>query len=259
KEADLAPHFFSDQYEPPPEPKTDFEKTLARRMEDKFSPGQRAPRFPSSAETARRAPTEGQVHLPSQRARKGFLRFLSQLKDSYILAEDDEGLVLIDQHAAHERVTYETVMTGLGKGNCESQRLLIPSTIEVSGEESFLLQDNGELLRNIGFEIRPFGERTFIIEAVPPFFPSANIKMAVRDFLAAVQESRKDYDAEREKVLVRSVCRASVMAHDRLSDEECEALLAKLTSAEFPYTCPHGRPTMIKMSLTEIDKRFKRR
>ncbi len=259
KEADLAPHFLSDQYEPPPEPGSDFEKALARRIEGRFPPGQRPrqPAPPAGAPVA--AQGEEQARLPLQRKRRGALRFLAQLMDSYILAEDEEGLVLVDQHAAHERVRYEKVMAGLRRGSCESQRLLLPSTIEVSSDDGFLLQENNELLRNIGFEIRPFGERTFIIEGVPPFFPTVNIERAVRDFLAAVQESRKEYDAEREKIMVRSVCRSSVMAHDRLSEAECEALLVKLMSAEFPYTCPHGRPTMVKMSLREIEKRFKRR
>ena len=259
KECDLAPHFFSDQYEPPPEPESKFEKALARRMDERFPPGKRPPQPPAPARAASGAPAEDQAHLPLRRGRKGSLRFLSQLSDTYILAEDAEGLVLVDQHAAHERVTYEKVMAGLGKGGCESQRLLMPSTIEVSSEESFLLQENDELLRSIGFEVRAFGEGTFVIEAVPSFFPMAHVKEAVHDFLTAVQQSRKEYDAEREKIVVRSVCRSSVMAHEQLSAEECEALLVRLMAAEFPYTCPHGRPTMVKISLKEIEKRFKRR
>ena len=257
KESDLAPHFFSDQYERPPEPKTDFEKALARRLEERFSAGQR-PRQATAPPRAAGAEAEGQERMPLQRRRPS-LNFLSQLSDTYILAEDEEGLVLIDQHAAHERVLYEKVMAEVRKGSCESQRLLIPTTIEVSSEESFLLQENGELLRTIGFEIRPFGERTFIVEGVPSFFPTADAQRPVRDFLASVQQSRKEYDSEREKVLVRSVCRSSVMARDRLSDKECEGLLVRLMSTEFPHTCPHGRPTMVKMSLKEIEKRFKRR
>lgn len=259
KEADLAPHFLTDQYEPPPQPGSNFEKALARRIEKRFAPEQRLrqPAPPAGAPVASQA--EEQARLPLRRRRRGSLRFLAQLMDSYILAEDEEGLVLVDQHAAHERVLYEKVIAGLSRGSCESQRILLPSTIEVSSDEGFLLQENNELLRNIGFEIRPFGERTFIIEGIPPFFPTVNIERAVRDFLAAVQESRKEYDAEREKIMVRSVCRSSVMAHDLLSEAECEALLVRLMSAEFPYTCPHGRPTMVKMSLREIEKRFKRR
>ncbi len=259
KEADLAPHFFSDQYERPPQPTTDFEKALARRMEEKFTRGER-PREPARpAGAVPGAPAEDQPDLPLPKGRRSPLRFLSQLTNTYILAEDADGLVVIDQHAAHERVLYEKVMAALRKGSAESQRLLIPTTLEVSSEESFLLQENNDLLRKIGFEIRPFGERTFIMEAVPPFFPTGETKTAVRDFLAAVQQSRKEYDSEREKIVVRSVCRSSVMAHDRLSTEECEALLVRLMSAEFPYTCPHGRPTMVKMSLREIEKWFKRR
>ncbi len=259
KDADLAPHFLSEQYEKPPDPKSDFEKALAKQMERGVPGAARRQESPSRLKPAPGAGAEKQADLPLRTARRSPLMFLSQLSDTYILAQDDEGLVVIDQHAAHERVLYEKVMVGIKMGDCPSQRLLIPSTVEVSSAESFLLHENGELLRKIGFETRPFGERTFIIESVPSFFPMGNIGTAIHDFLAAVQESRKEYDSEREKIVVRSVCRSAVMAHDRMTSEECEALLVRLVSAENPYTCPHGRPTMIKMSLKEIEKQFKRR
>jgi len=259
KEADLAPHFFSDQYEKPPEPQSDFEKALAKREEERSRVAPVSGKSSDLSRAASRPEAEKQADLPFKARRSTSLRFLSQLSNTYILAEDEQGLVLIDQHAAHERVLYEKVMAGLKSGSCPSQRLLIPSTVEVSSGEGFILKENTELLNKIGFEIRPFGDRTFIIEAVPPFFPVADPKAAVHDFLAAVQESKKAYDGEREKVLVRSACRSAVMARDRMSPEECEVLLAQLMSAEFPYTCPHGRPTMIKMSLKEIEKQFKRR
>jgi DNA mismatch repair protein MutL len=259
KEADLAPHFFSDQYEKPPEPSSKFEKVLAERQEDRFRLAPASGETPKKAEALPHAEFEKQVGLPFKMRQRTSLRFLSQLSDSYILAEEEKGLVVIDQHAAHERVLYEKIMTGLKSGSCPSQRLLIPSTVEVSSGEGFILRENSGLLNRMGFEIRPFGERTFIVEAVPPFFPVADPKTAVHDFLAAVEESKKEYDAEREKVLVRSACRSAVMARDRMSPEECEMLLSQLMSAEFPYTCPHGRPTMIKMSLKEIEKQFKRR
>ncbi len=259
KGADLAPHFLTDQTEPPPQPRSDFEKTVARRMERRFSAGELSRQSASMSPAPPNRPSQDQADLALPKARTSALRFLSQLSDTYILAEDEQGLVVIDQHAAHERVLYEKVMAGLRRGSCESQRLLIPTTIEVSAEETFLLQENRDLLQNVGFDIRPFGERTFIIEAVPSFFPTTDPERPVRDFLAAVQTAGKEYASEREKTFVRSVCRASVMAHDRLSARECEVLLVKLMSAESPYTCPHGRPTMVKMSLTEIEKRFKRR
>jgi len=260
KESDLAPHFLSEQYERPPQPKSELEKAIARRMEKTFpaapAPKEAGPK--KDAVTVLPQPDE-QVELPLRTGRRNPLRFLSQLTDTYILAQDEEGLVVVDQHAAHERVLYEKVMAGLSKGDCQSQRLLIPTTIEVSSEESFLLRENEGLLGKIGFEIRPFGERTLIVEAVPSFFPTADTKTAVRDFLSQVRQSGKEYDSQREKIVVRSVCRSAVMAHHRLTAEECEGLLTRLMLAEFPYTCPHGRPTMVKMSLREIEKRFKRR
>jgi DNA mismatch repair protein MutL len=259
KEADLAPHFLSDQYEKPVEPKGDFEKALARHTEQKSARPWRERDLPGGETAPRRVEPETEAELPMKMRRRSSLRFLSQLSNSYILAEDEEGLVVVDQHAAHERVLYEKVMQGLKGGSCPAQRLLLPATVEVSSGESFVLKENAEFLRRIGFEVRPFGERTFIVEAVPPFFLMGDIKKAVHDFLAAAQESRQEYDSEREKVLVRSACRSAVMAHDRMKPEECEALLARLMSAESPHTCPHGRPTMIKMSLKEIEKRFMRR
>jgi len=258
KEADLAPHLFSDEYEAPPEPKSDFEKALAKRLEGRFAATSAPAKTTKSGPATGPEPTR-EVNLRLGPARRSPLTFLSQLSNTYILAQEDDGLVVVDQHAAHERVLYEKVIAGIKVGSCPSQGLLIPPTVEVSSGETFLLQENSDLLRKIGFEIRPFGERTFIVEAVPPFFPTADTKKAIHDFLAAVQESRKEYDSHREKIVVRSVCRSAVMAHDRLKPEECEALLARLVSCDSPYTCPHGRPTMIKMSIKEIEKQFKRR
>jgi DNA mismatch repair protein MutL len=259
KEADLAPHFFSDQYEKPVETKGDFEKALAQRAEQKSPPLWRDTAQSWKETPPARPKAETDAELPMKMRRRSSLRFLSQLSDSYILAEDDEGLVVVDQHAAHERVLYEKIMQGLKGGSCPAQRLLLPTTVEISSGESFVLKENAEFLRRIGFEVRPFGERTFIVEAVPPFFPIGDIKKALHDCLSAAHESRQEYDSEREKVLVRSACRSAVMAHDRMKPEECEALLTRLMSAESPHTCPHGRPTMIKMSLKEIEKRFMRR
>lgn len=259
KDADLAPHFFSDQYEKPVEPKGDFEKALAQHAEQKGPRPWREKDIAEREQIPRRATPETEAELPMEMKRRSSLRFLSQLSDSYILAEDEEGLVVVDQHAAHERVLYERIMQGLKGGNCPAQRLLLPTTVEVSSDEGFVLKENAELLRRIGFEVRPFGERTVIVEAVPPFFVTGDMKKAVHDFLATAQESRHERDTEREKVLVRSACRSAVMAHDQMSPEECESLLAKLMSAESPHTCPHGRPTMIKMSLKEIEKQFMRR
>lgn len=259
KGANLAPHFFSEQYEKPGQPEGTFEKALSEGMEKRFGRGISRGKSPGEERVAFRAHLEQESDLPLAGGGRSSPRFLSQLTDSYLLAEDEEGLLIVDQHAAHERVLYERVMAGVRSGSCASQRLLTPPTIEVSAGESFILQENNDLFTKMGFEIRTFGERTFIVDAVPPFFPTTEIERAVQDILTAVQESSKEYDSEREKLIVRSACRSAVMAHDRMSPEECEALLRKLMAAELPYTCPHGRPTMVKMSLEEIEKRFKRR
>ena len=177
----------------------------------------------------------------------------------FILAEGPDGLVLIDQHAAHERILFEKVLEQMKKKDGTRQGLLMPITIDFSNADSKILRDNLKHLDRIGFDIENFGGNTFIISSVPAHFPQENITGMLRD---AVDELRNSPNSPRrvdEEKIAKIACKAAVKARDHLSDSEFKGLLKELHAMKLPYTCPHGRPTMINISFRELEKRFGRR
>ncbi|MBN1918682.1 MAG: DNA mismatch repair endonuclease MutL [Verrucomicrobia bacterium] len=205
---------------------------------------------PETAEQAPEAPE------PARRRR---LKYLAQLRSSYLLAEDDDGLVVIDQHAAHERVLYERIMAALdGKGRT-SQRLLVPRTIELTKREALVIEDQLALFRKMGFEVRAFGPGTYLVEATPTYMPDAAWDEVFRDILDEVDANQKEYRERPEATLITAACKAAVKAHDTLTRDESVQLLADLAACERPFTCPHGRPTMLRLTEHDLEREFKRR
>ncbi len=187
------------------------------------------------------------------------LRVIGNLADSYLLAESDDGLVLIDQHAAHERIMFERLLIHAREKDGASQGLLIPITMDVSAADANLLHAYKEDLEKLGFEIGHFGGNTFVINGIPPHFPQENVVGVLNDVLDDLRDSPLRARRADEHKIISSACKAAVKAHDRLKKMEVDALLEALTACELPYTCPHGRPTMIKIGYKELEKRFGRR
>ncbi len=187
------------------------------------------------------------------------LRVLGAIANLFLIAEGSEGLVLIDQHAAHERVLYEKVLKQAISKDGTQQGLLIPITVDLSNADTKILNENLEDINKIGFGIENFGGNTFIINGVPPHFPQENIGGMLRDMIDELRDSPLMSKRVDEARIARTACKAAVKAHDPLSDAEIRSLLDEMLVAEMPYTCPHGRPTMINISFTELEKRFGRR
>ncbi len=198
-----------------------------------------------------------------QRSRALFFRQLkplAQLHNTYILAESSSGLVLIDQHAAHERVLFEKFMSQLKQNKLERQRLVSPALIELSPREAAILEENRELISELGFEIENFGERSYLIKTVPLFLGRAVKKEEIYEIVHSLIEagSLKNSERRREEMIYRVACKNAVKAGDYLSRDEMHALLAHLSRTSQPATCPHGRPTTITLDLKEIERRFRR-
>ncbi len=193
------------------------------------------------------------------------LRLLGIVAKLYIVAESPEGLVLIDQHAAHERILFERLLDRLRRREVESQRLLLPATLELPPRESAFLEKQLESLQAIGLGITAFGARTFLVDALPPMIANArnrgDVPELIRTLLADLQEEGGETRKERrlsEEAVAKKACRLAVKANDRLSPGEAERLLADLMACHLPYTCPHGRPTMIQITKGELEKKFGR-
>ncbi len=184
------------------------------------------------------------------------LRLLGVLENSYIVASIPGGLVLIDQHAAHERVLFERILNGID--GTLSQKLLMPITIELSPADMAYVARNLHEFENIGFEIEPFGRNTIKLNSIPAAIKQENVGGFFHDMLARIGEIGAGQRLATD-TLARAACKAAVKAHDRLSLQEAAALIEQMSHCALPYSCPHGRPTMLNISLSEIERRFGRK
>ena len=193
----------------------------------------------------------------------GPLRLLGQYRDSFLVAEGEEGLVLIDQHVAHERVRYERFLAHLEAAQPASQSLLAPVVFEASPAEAALLSGSDALLSGAGFSVSELSGRTFLVSAAPLDTPASSVLPALRDYLArvaALPEGAAPSPALRREVLAASLaCRGAITVNHRLAPAEAARLLADLASCRDPWTCPHGRPILLTFSHEELEKRFGRR
>jgi len=184
------------------------------------------------------------------------LNVLGSVQDSYIVCSSSKGLAVIDQHAAHERVMYERILKGMD--GSLSQRLLIPLTQEISRADMLFVTRNTAEFAKIGYEIEPFGTNTLKLNGIPAILPQNNAGGMFMDMLAGIAEqgTAQTYPLDR---IARAASRAAVKAHDRLTAAECEALIRQLGECELPFACPHGRPTVLNITLNEIERRFGRK
>ena len=188
------------------------------------------------------------------------LRSVGQVGTAYLVAEGPDGLYLIDQHAAHERVLFERMMDDFRRGQLESQALLTPVLIELNAGEVDLLSAELENLTSLGFALEPFGGSSFRIAAVPSLLTGVDPEFAVRAVVEDIEEDETPLEGKLEERLAARVCkRAAVKAGQTLSLAEQAQLIRDLEACASPRTCPHGRPTMIHLSVDMLEKQFGRR
>ena len=187
-------------------------------------------------------------------------RVLGQVGGLYVVMETEEGLVLMDPHAAHERLLYERFMKEVLGNHVRSQGLLTPETVDVMPREAELIRKQMDLLRNMGFGISEFGGDTFILDALPACLSEVSGAFLLAAVAQSMDQSGGRGASERwqEDMIAQAACKAAVKAHDKLTLEEIEKLVVDLAHAEMPYTCPHGRPTVIFMGFNELNRKFGR-
>jgi DNA mismatch repair protein MutL len=190
------------------------------------------------------------------------LRVVGQVGAMYIIAEGPEGLYLIDQHAAHERILYEKFMAqryGTDQGEVARQHLLEPLTLHVGNEITGLVAQHLDELAGVGFEVEAFGGDTFLVRAVPSVLSGQDPLRNLEEIVRTLADRRNLVGETLEARLVKMVCkRAAIKAGQLLSDLEMQELLRQLEECQSPRTCPHGRPTMIQLSAGELEKAFGR-
>jgi len=189
------------------------------------------------------------------------LRLVGVVGRLYVLLESDRGLVLLDQHAAHERILYEQMLNRLEQNSfAPSQKLLLPETIELPPRDAQFLREQLGVLTKLGVGLSEFGERTFLLDALPPFVKAADPRRFVFDLVDELRAAGREVNLARlgEHTVAKTVCRHAVKANDPLGGAELENLVEDLRNCQMPYTCPHGRPTLIEMNYRELEKKFGR-
>ena len=181
-----------------------------------------------------------------------------QIHKKYIVSEVNSGLVIIDQHVAHERVLYEEALKAFESTSMASQTLLFPEKIDFSHNDFDALLDVLPYLEKIGFKIKKQDESSIQIDAIPSEMALGNEKDVIREILDNFIKERKQYSSFQEGLAAMFACKAAIKAGDSLMKEEMQELVNRLFSTEHPYYCPHGRPIIVQMSLDELDGRFER-
>ena len=184
------------------------------------------------------------------------LRVLGQLLSSYIIAEGPDGLYLIDQHAAHERILFEKIENQRLGQEVKVQGLLEPVTFEVNPKQEEVLKSYYENLAEFGFSIEPFGDRTYLVRAVPALLYQKDWAGMVRELLDSLSGGdRKDW---REEIAISMACHSAERAGQTLTDDEMRELIRQLEQVALAHTCPHGRPTMVRLGSAQLRKEFGR-
>ncbi len=181
-----------------------------------------------------------------------------QIHNKYIITEITSGLIIIDQHVAHERILYELSKKSLEGDGISSQKILFPKTIKFDPEEYIHLLEIFSYLQKIGFEFREFGENTIIIEGIPSNLPSDEEENIIREILDHYAKTKNTSSTFIEYMASTYACKAAIKAGDKLSQIECKELVDQLFSTEYPYYCPHGRPIIVNLTLSDLDDRFER-
>lgn len=181
------------------------------------------------------------------------------VKGTYIVCQNDMGMYLIDQHAAKERINYEYYKKVVGKSN-DTTSMLFPINIELPYNEYIIIKEHINILESLGFVTEDFGQNTLIFRSHPIWLPIGYEKDAIKKILDLIVIKEKDFDVEKfnEKIAITLSCKLSIKANENISLKEMESLIEQLNNCSNPYTCPHGRPTIISYSFYEIEKLFKR-
>lgn len=184
---------------------------------------------------------------------------IGQMHATYILAQNEEGLFIIDQHAAQERMKYDYFRVKIGEVAHTAQRLLIPLVLDYPMDEAVRLQAVLPRIRELGIEIEAFGQGSFVVRSYPTWFPSDDVEEIIRDIVEdALAHPKVDVAKFREKTAIMMSCKKSIKANHYLNTADMQRLLDDLRYADDPFTCPHGRPVVIKYSVYEMEKMFKR-
>jgi DNA mismatch repair protein MutL len=186
------------------------------------------------------------------------VQILGQLGNTYILCQVKDGFLMVDQHAAHERIVYEDLRKAIAAGHIERQALLIPHELELTAREKEIVLHKGKQLTRFGIELDHFGGNTFLLRSVPVILKDVQWEIFLSELITELEEKEPEDYAVLNKVLTVMACHGAIRAGYRMKHEEMSNLLSELGETDLPTNCPHGRPTFKHFTYSEIEKMFKR-
>ncbi|OLP66356.1 DNA mismatch repair protein MutL [Bacillus pumilus] len=202
---------------------------------------------------------EGNTELTDEAERVPVMYPIGQMHGTYILAQNERGLYIIDQHAAQERIKYEYFREKVGDIEQEVQEMLVPLTFHYSKNEMLIIEEHQDILAKVGVFLEPFGSGSYIVRSHPQWFPKGEEAELIEEIIQQVlDEKRVDIKKLREDAAIMMSCKGSIKANRHLRHDEIKALLDELRQTKDPFTCPHGRPIIIHHSTYEMEKMFKR-
>ncbi len=232
---------------PSEEPKAN---SVLEKMPEMLEPSAKEDFFQYSAPTVQKKIEE---HIPEL----GGLRILGQFALTYIVCEIPDALLLVDQHAAHERIRTEKFLDDMEKKNF--QKLISPVMVDLSIQDAEILRSSKNIFEEYGFSIDVY-QRSVSVKSVPSIFKNDEIRDAILEGIDQIRNSHMNIDSERKfQIAALMACKGAIKANEKLSEKEMKSLIMDLMKCKNPYTCPHGRPTMIKFEIKELEKMFKRR
>jgi DNA mismatch repair protein MutL len=178
-----------------------------------------------------------------------------QLHKTYIIAQTKTGMIVVDQHTAHERILYEEILKN--RKGAESQQLLFPRPVELPPQHAVLVQENVDDIRRLGFQLSRFSGNTYVVEAVPAYLRNYRDEMFA-EFILDMYEAGRAKCRIFDELAKMLACKGAVKAGQSLTSEEMNSLMDRLFATKVPFFCPHGRPTIVRMSLDELARRFGR-
>ncbi|MCE9614595.1 MAG: DNA mismatch repair endonuclease MutL [Lentisphaerae bacterium] len=199
-------------------------------------------------------------HSPEANAPWAWCRVVGLIGNRYVLLETEDGLVIMDPRAAHERVLYERYLADVAQHHVPGQNLLMPDAVALRPQDAARVRKHVDLMKDMGFGISEFGGDTFVVDALPAYFSGAAPQALLIEVAAGIEAAgaHRGTGRWREEIVAQAACRAAVKTRDRLRLEEIEQLVVDLARTDMPYTCPRGRPTLIFTSLKELERKFGR-
>jgi DNA mismatch repair protein MutL len=237
-----------------------FKKHKPVHKQDRFDFQPSKTPKPIRPEEAAKYKPVSSLHITDVDSGTNFQRKYIQIHDSFIVAQTEDGFIIVDQHALHERILYEQLRNRISKSKLESQKLLIPESFEVSDMDSRLINKNTEIVEKLGIEIVPFGPKTYAVQAFPSILSNISPADFMQDLMDLFEGTGFKPDPQQmlDDVLNLAACKGAIKAGQKLTDKEIEQLLADKEGIERSSRCPHGRPSVIKFSVAELEKQFKR-